>query len=196
MLLGLTGNFGTGKSTVLKMFEKFGAITIDSDEVVSRLYNRNDIQRNILSLFGEDVLSDNGEIDKLKIADIIFNNIEFRNKLEALLHPLVFSEIETLHARHPDKVVVAEIPLLFESAHDLNVDAVILTVCKTSTIYERLTGKGINTDEIKRRLDIQITDEGRRKKARYVINTDNDLGRVEEDVRMIYNEVTGTKKKK
>ncbi|GBD99772.1 dephospho-CoA kinase [bacterium BMS3Abin07] len=193
MLVGLTGNFGAGKSTVLKMFGRSGAITADADEIVSGLYKRDDIKRSVINLLGN-VRKDNGNIDKDKISKIIFNNKELKGQLEALLHPYVFSEIVSLNKKYPGNTVVVEIPLLFETGYRTKVDVVILVHCRRSTIFGRLRKKGYSDSEIEERLSRQMPDSEKTDHADYIINTDKNIEAIEEEVKMIYNSLKEKKK--
>jgi len=186
MLAGLTGNFGSGKSTVLRMFSEAGAVTSSADAIVSDLYKREEIKEKTASILG-DILGADGEIDKGKIAGIIFNNKELKEKLEALLHPLVFLEIETLRKKNRGRVVVVEIPLLFEAGREADFDAVILCLCSRETIFRRLKEKGFSDNGIEARLSSQIPDDEKRERADHVIDTDRPLREIEEDVKMVYN---------
>jgi dephospho-CoA kinase len=189
MLVGLTGNIGTGKSTVLGFFSKLGALTIDSDEVVGALYTRDDIKAKVIAILGNEIIDDDGHLNKNKIANIIFNNKELKRKLEALLHNFVFIEIETLHHKNPDRVVVAEIPLLFETGYNKKMDKVIMTSCQTETIYKRLMN-GYTKEEVESRLANQSRSSDRETSADYLINTDRTMADIEEEVKIIYNALT------
>ncbi len=188
MLAGLTGNFGTGKSEVLKIFSSLGAVTVDSDEIVRSLYENKEIQGEVLDILGGGIMR-NGRIDKKSISHIIFNNKELKTKLEALLHGYVFSEIEELISKNRDKIVVAEIPLLYESGKENSVDVAIVTYCDEKTIYDRLRKKGFEEDEIRKRLSAQIPSDEKKKRADYVINTDMDLIDIKAAVQRIYDEL-------
>ncbi|UCG78790.1 MAG: dephospho-CoA kinase [Nitrospirota bacterium] len=185
MLIGLTGNFGTGKSTVLEMFASLGAVTIDSDEIVRSLYNLKEIQERIIEIFGSDILV--GEnIDKARISNIIFNNNELKLKLEALLHKYVFSEIEALSKENTDKIVIAEIPLLLETDNKNSVDAVITVFCNESTIYERLSADGFSEDDIRSRLANQMPLDEKKKQADFLIDTDMPIEDIRREVSFIF----------
>src|SRR5512134_2984645 len=113
MLAGLTGNFGSGKSSVLELFRKAGAVAVDSDEIVRHLYENEEVKQEVVKVLGN-VLKKDGSIDKAKIAFLIFSNAPLKKKLEAFVHARVFSEIESVVTKNPHKIVIAEIPLLFE----------------------------------------------------------------------------------
>jgi len=185
MLIGLTGNFGTGKSTVLEMFRKAGARAIDADQIVQTLYSRQEIKDAVASLLG-DILDPNGDIDKGKIANIIFSNAEMRERLERLIHPFVISIIKEFAAKHEGEPVFAEIPLLFEGAYEDLVDRIIVTTCPVDRLRERLLEKGVSSSEIEKRLSCQIPDTDKVSRADFVINTNKALDVIDNEVRTIY----------
>jgi len=185
MLYALTGNFGAGKSTVLDLFRRAGAIVVDSDQVVHLLYGREDVRRAVVSVLG-DVCGQDGSIDRGKVARLIFSKPALREELEGLIHPLVFREIETTALRNRGRVVIAEIPLLFEAGYDLKVDGIILTVCSRETIFERLGRKGYTRVEIEERLSRQIPDEEKIGRADFVINTEGSFDAIKSLVSSIY----------
>lgn len=185
MLYALTGNFGTGKSTVLDFFRHAGATVIDSDKVVRQLYERDDVKRAVVTLLGN-VSGKDGRIDKEKVSDLIFSKPDLRVRLEELIHPLVFREIETVARRNPGKVLIAEIPLLFESGYNLQVDGIILTVCSRETTFARLAKRGYTTVQIEERLSRQIPDAEKINRADFVINTEGSQDALKSRVRSIY----------
>ncbi|MGE5894065.1 MAG: dephospho-CoA kinase [bacterium] len=185
MLAGLTGNFGSGKSTVLELFRRAGAVVVDSDEIVRILYEKDDVKREVVEILG-DVLKKDGSVDKAKIAYLIFTNALLKKNLEVLIHALVFSEIESIVRKNPHKVVIAEIPLLFESSYHPMVDAVILTTCSRETIFERLRKKGYTDAEIEERLSNQMPDADKIHQADFVINTEGSPDQIKKQAKSIY----------
>lgn len=186
MLAGLTGNFGTGKSTVLALFKKAGAVTIDSDGIVGELYGDEAIKSETSELLGN-VFDQKGDIDRKKVADIIFADATLKRRLEKLLHGRVFGKIMNSARAYPHRVVVAEIPLLFETGYDKNVDVVILTRCDKDIVFSRLEKKGYTGPEIRKRLSHQMPDNVKIKKADFVINTAGAVDEIERQVNDIYN---------
>lgn len=97
---GITGGAGTGKSEVIKMLQQnFGGCVIMSDEVARELMQKGNISYQlIVEYFGRDILMDDGEIDRKKLADHVFNNKEALEKLNSMTHPYVKDEIRKLIA--------------------------------------------------------------------------------------------------
>lgn len=136
-LVGLTGAVASGKSTVLKLFRKAGFPTIDSDEIANQVIRRKrPAYKKILRLIGSSVLNHQKEIDRKKLAGLIFlpgkTPAILRKKIEKIIHPAVWDEIKALVARlarQGEKAVVIEIPLLFEVGWDRKVDLTIAVKC-------------------------------------------------------------------
>ncbi len=185
MLVGLTGNFGSGKSTILKIFKKLGAVAVNSDEIVHKLFKNPEIKEKIVSLLG-DILNKKGEIDRRKTAELIFHNNEQKSSLESLLHPLVMDEIKQMSERYGHRIVVAEIPLLFEGGYHKDVDKVITVLNQKSLIYRRLEKMGFLEDDISRRLSFQIPDEDKKKISDFVIDNSDGIENTERQVKDIY----------
>ena len=172
--LGLTGNFGTGKSTVLTLFKQFSATTISADVLVADILQRQNTIDAIVKLLGLDVITLNGRIDKEKMASIIFDNPEKRKYVEVLIHPTVFDEAEKIYNQAQRKMrnalVVFEVPLLFEGGYENSFDKTIVVYCKEDIAINRLIAKGFSQEECLRRIRIQMPLEEKVRKADYIID--------------------------
>jgi dephospho-CoA kinase len=187
--VGLTGSIGTGKSTVSKIFERLGAYVIDADKVVHRLLKRKDIKDKIRKEFG-DVFTEEGEIDRKKLAKIVFTDAEKKKKLEGILHPEVFKEIqkffEEVEKKDPDAVAVAEIPLLIETGNYKNYDTVIVVYAPEQIQIERLIKKGMSKDEAIKRIKSQLPIDEKVKYADFVIYNTGSVEQLEKEVENVY----------
>ena len=129
--LAVTGGIGAGKTELLHAFERHGAAVISSDEIVHRLLRENaDVTRAIVERFGRDVLDADSEIDRSRVAQVVFSDRQELAWLEALLHPLVVATY--LHWREelaalesPPAVCVTEVPLLYEVGGETRFDGVV-----------------------------------------------------------------------
>ncbi|MBF0565380.1 MAG: dephospho-CoA kinase [Nitrospirae bacterium] len=191
MLIGLTGNFGSGKSTVLKLFASLGAITPSADEIVQGLLKTAEIKGKIAARFGS-VLDAGGELDKKKVAAIAFADENMRRFLESLLHPLVICEITAIGAQHKHEIVVAEIPLLFEGGFQNRVDKVVTVVANREVVFKRLGLRGFSEEEVKSRLASQIPDDIKARQSDYVLDNSGKPDLLESEVRKLYEKVSAT----
>lgn len=191
LLVGLTGNYGMGKSTILKMFKKFGAITIDTDDIVRSLLVERPIIEKVREILGDEVFNQNGSLNKEKVANIIFKNIKIKNLLEDLLHPLVFEKIDSFlkQINNKDKIIIVEIPLLFEKGYEDLFDKKITVYTTEDIALGRLEAKGINRQEAKLRLKSQLPIQQKIENADFVIDNSGSISDTEAQVQKIFNEL-------
>lgn len=140
MIIGLTGGIGSGKSTVAQAFRQLQVEVIDSDQITRRLVEPNQpAYAEIVDHFGKGIIQADGSINRPKLRSIVFESQVERQWLEALLHPLVKSEILKLRENSkPGKYTVVEIPLLFEAEFQDAVDRILVVDCSEATQLERV----------------------------------------------------------
>jgi dephospho-CoA kinase len=130
--VAITGGIGAGKSEALAAFARHGAAVISSDEIVHRLLREDDeVRRALLERFGEQILDEDGQVDRAAIADVVFADQEALEWLEALLHPLVVKEYldwreQLAQLEKPPAVCATEVPLLYEVGGEDRFDAVVV----------------------------------------------------------------------
>jgi dephospho-CoA kinase len=171
--IALTGGIGSGKSLAAEFFEELGAVVIDSDQLA-----RDAIERGtpgfdeVVASFGDAILS-GGEIDRAKLAEIVFKDEQARRNLEAIIHPRVRDIATRIAARVPqDGVVINQIPLLFETNGKSRFDVVITIASTLENRKARLAQRGMKSYEIERRINAQASDEQRASIADIVIEND------------------------
>jgi len=172
LLVGLTGNYGMGKSTVLAMFKKLGAHVIDSDEIVKTLLEERSVLAQVKEVLGSRVFRSNGSLDKGKVADAIFKDRLLRQSMEDLLHPLVFDRMHSLLGgiKNKDKVIIIEVPLLFERNYESRFNRTITVHTGEDTALCRLEKKGVNKQEALLRVRTQLPIDEKVRKSDYVID--------------------------
>jgi dephospho-CoA kinase len=137
MHIAITGNIGSGKSTVLKILEGLGYPVFDADVLAKNLYEREDVKNAMIDLFGSQCMQDN-QIDKQFLASRIFMNSSEKEKVEAILYPLVFAEIKAISLKYQDGICFTEVPLLYESHAETYFDLVLLIQSEQSIANQRL----------------------------------------------------------
>ena len=185
--IALTGGIGSGKSLVADLFAEFGAICIDSDQLAREVIERGKPGFDeVISRFGDDILSD-GEIDRGKLAAIIFQDSKARSDLEEIVHPKIREIAARITSRAgEDAVVINEIPLLFETQGQSRFDLVITVESKDENRKSRLLSRGLKGYEIDRRIAAQASRAERVSIADIVIENDGDTESLESEVLRIW----------
>lgn len=174
MKLGITGCMGSGKSTVADIFKENGYIVFDADRLAHDLLKTDIIKRKIRDFFGDEVF-DGGEINRQKLAGAVFSSEEKLRFLEELLHPEVVNAYLLEFQRHPGSDFLVQIPLLFEKKLEKHFDYVICVTCDDAIRTQRLQSKGFSLEAIKKRTQLQFSQEKKAKLAHFLINNNESL---------------------
>jgi len=174
--VALTGGIGSGKSLVGEILEELGALVIDSDQLARDVIERGSPgYEEVLTAFGDSILSE-GQIDRAKLAELVFNESDLRKKLESIIHPLVREAAEKLARKLPSgAILVNQIPLLVESDGAKRFDYVVTVSADEDIRRERLRSRGLKDYEITQRLAAQVSDVEREKIANYIIRNDGSI---------------------
>jgi len=188
LLVGLTGNYGMGKSTVLEMFKELGASTLDADEIVASLLEEKVVLDKVRRLLGENVFNANGSLNKKKVAEVVFKNNDSRHSLEDILHPLVFERVEDFSdkIKAKEEVLIVAAPLIFEGGCEGRFDRTIVVFTKEESALERLEKKGIPRAEATLRLRAQLPIYEKIKRADFLIDNDGTLEETMEQVKAVH----------
>ena len=182
--VGLTGGIGSGKSSVSELFSKWGAYIFDADSVAKEILNNNETaQGEIIAEFGTDIIDGSGNIDKQKLARIAFQDENHQLRLNTIIHPYVFTEIDSkfdiIISNKKHEIFVVDAALIYESGADTHMDYIIVVTShlrlRTQRVMER---GGLTREEFLSRLDLQWPDEDKVHMADFVIHnngTENDL---------------------
>ena len=193
-IIGLTGGFGSGKSTVSGFLAKLGAAVIDADEVGHELFKAgSEAWREVVGAFGQRIISFDGTIDRRKLGKIVFSNADARARLNLIMHPKIYQRVKALIEEYKltgAEIVVVEAPLLLEVGWKSIVDEVWVVSAPQATIINRLKEqKGISEAESLARLRAQMSDEERTTQADVVISTDCTLEELKEEVGVLWHEL-------
>ena len=180
--LALTGGIGSGKSTVAKFFAERGATIIDADAISRSVMEPGQkVLAEVVETFGRQLLDDTGQLDRQALADIVFNDDDARQQLNAIVHPAVRAESDrqreqALAADPEHAVIIQDIPLLVESGQAHNFDGVIVVHADQATRLKRLVdSRGMNIDDAHARVAAQATDEQRAEIADWLIDNSGSL---------------------
>ena len=186
-LIGLTGAIGSGKSSVSALFERKGAIIIDGDGIAKQLQQQGSpTLQKMVDEFG-DILLDSGELDRAKVAQLVFGDAEMLKRLNAIMHPAIGVEILRQIELNiaTDNVVVLDMPLLVENPRDGMSGLVVVDVDPEVAISRLVQFRNMNEEDARRRMASQASREDRLKVADRIIDNSGspeDLGSQVDDV--------------
>ncbi|MCQ3938812.1 MAG: dephospho-CoA kinase [Chloroflexi bacterium] len=170
-VIGLTGNIATGKSVVRRMLEHLGAYTIDADALTHRAYSKGAPgYQQVIDRFGKWIINKDGEVDRQKLGNLVFNDPEAMKQLEAIVHPLVRQAAEILIKRATQPVVVIEAIKLLESELRNVCDTIWVTNAPEVIQIERLMRKrGLTREQAQERIHMQSAQSAKVAVANIVI---------------------------
>ena len=174
--VALTGGIGSGKSLVGEILEELGALVIDSDQLAREVIERGSPgYEEVITAFGDSILSE-GQIDRARLAAVVFKEVDLRKKLESIIHPLVREAAEKLAKNLPSgAILVNQIPLLVESDGAKRFDYVVTVSADEDIRRERLRLRGLKDYEITERMAAQVADLDREKIANYILRNDGSI---------------------
>lgn len=175
LVVGLTGGIGAGKSTVAQFFAQLGALVIDADQLARMAIERGtDGFAEVMLRFGDEVIV-NGDIDRKKLAEIVFSDPQARKDLESIIHPRVQALFaEAVADLDADDILIYEIPLLVETGAASKFDYIVTVESELELRKERLLNKGLYISQIEKRMASQASPEARVAIADKVIRNDGD----------------------
>ena len=190
-VIGLTGGIGCGKSEAAKYLEALGAVRFDADEVSRALTAPGgEALPAIRGQFGDGVFRPDGALDRAALARIVFSSAPHRRALEAILHPLVQREMLRrldAAAEAGERVVVLEVPLLFETGMDALCDETwVLYLDREMQISRIAVRDGLSREDAEARIDSQMPAEERNARATRVINTDQPIERTRSELSQLF----------
>ncbi len=174
--LGLTGSIGMGKSTIAAMFKDLGVAVWDADDAVHRLYASSQPVKTALTQAFGDVLT-GGMVDRTKLSNALKTAPAGFDTLNAIVHPAVVDDRKTFMANHAhDALVVADIPLLYETGAEKYLDHVLVVSAPADVQRTRVLARpGMTEDKFAAILARQISDTEKRQRADFVIDTSQSL---------------------
>lgn len=193
LLIGLTGNIATGKSTVAEMLAELGAAIIDADKVAHQVMRPGTlVHADIVEAFGPQILTPDGAIDRKRLGRLVFADREALARLEAIVHPATLEAIDRRIAATAADVVVVEAIKLIQSGLADKCQSVWVTVCRPEQQVARLMEhRGISRAEARQRVEAQRPQEERAAQADVVIDNTGALAATREQVVAAWRRVVG-----
>ena len=176
MIIGLTGGIASGKSTVSKYLAEKGFKVYDADKIAKDISEKKSVQEEIILTFGNKILDKNENVDRKKLKEIVFENKDKLKKLNGIIHPKVIDFYKKLKEKNTDKMIIFDVPLLFESGLDKICDKILVVISDYEVQLDRI----VERDKIDRELaskivKAQLSNEERIKKADVVIENNSSL---------------------
>ena len=190
-VIGLTGNIGSGKSTVLRMLEQLGAKAVDADALVHEVMRKGTpVWRAIEDAFGREILTDEGEIDRRKLGSLVFSDHEALERLENIVHPAVDELFREIVQRSEEAVIAVEAIKITESEVYAELDALWLVTCPAEERLQRLLKtRDVNEEDVERRLRSQMSPEKQAELADVVIDNGGTLQQTWEQVKREWDKI-------
>lgn len=188
-VVGLTGGIGSGKTTVAKMFEELGVPIYIADIEAKKLINRSKIiKRKLIVLFGDEAYVDN-KINRVFVADQIFNNQDLLSRMNQIVHPKVASHFKRWLKKHNSPFVIKEAAILFENGSYKDLDAIITVTAPIEERIKRVTKRDNSTKEkVLAVMRNQWDDKKKVELSDYVINNTT-LEKTQEQVLKIHQDI-------
>ena len=193
--VALTGGIGTGKSTASKILNELGACIFDADKEAKNILKNNEtVQSELIAEFGTDIMSGDEKIDNNKLARIAFQDQDHQLRLNSIIHPYVFQEIDEIFddvlEKGTNDIFVVDAALIYESGADTHMDYVIVITALLKVRMERaLQRETLARDEILKRMDLQWSEEEKIALSDFVIHNDNTEEELRASVTDIYNQL-------
>ena len=188
--VALTGGIATGKSYCLGRFAALGIPTIDADRLAREAVAPGSPGlAAVAQRFGAHIVREDDTLDRAALARIVFSDRTARADLEAIVHPDVYRRIREWFAQlpHGTPVAMADIPLLFETGHEHDFDAVVVAACTPEEQLRRLVARdGLSETDARARLEAQSPIDEKVRRAQFVIRTDIGFPQTDEEIERIY----------
>jgi dephospho-CoA kinase len=172
--IGLTGNIGSGKTTVSCIFSLLKVPVYHSDEESKRFLREPAVIENIRSIFGDELVTPDGEIDRTALASVVFADPLLLSQLTKILHPLVIDDFRKwcrLHSESP--YIIHEAAIIFESGVERGFDKIIHVSCPKETAIQRVMDRdGTTREVILKRMQFQFPDEEKAARSDFIIRND------------------------
>lgn len=191
-IYGLTGNIGSGKSTVARMLRELGTFTLDADEVAREIVSPGEpALAEIVAGFGREILREDGTLDRGALAEVVFADEKARTRLNRITHPRILERIKERISARGDKqrMVFVEASLIDRESGGLNdlIDGLVVVTCPGELRERRVAERdGMSPEEIRRRMDSQMPEAEKASQADFLIENSSDMENLGVRVRALF----------
>ena len=197
-IIGILGGIGSGKSTVAVCFADLGFRVVDADALAHEVLGEKAVLDALAGRWGDDVLDSSGRPDRGWIAKRVFDSPPELEFLNGLVHPRVLERaaamIDACQADSKTCGIVLDMPLLLEVGWEKKCDFLVFVECSEGKRAQRIAENGkIDTEQLKKRENFQISLDNKKEKAHYVLNNNSDKSDIAEQVARFFSSMTGSK---
>ena len=196
LLVGLTGGIGTGKTLAASIFKELGAHILDADLICRKLVESGQpALKEISDCFSENILDKSRNLDRKKLAQVIFKDPDKKKVLENILHPKVFAfekgKYKNICKINPSALVIIDAALLIESGNYINMDKVVVVIADEKNQMERILARGgWSKDEIVSRINNQMPSKEKKRYADFILDNSSDKFQLRNQVEGLYAKLT------
>ena len=189
MIIGITGGIATGKSTVSHYLKQLGYQVIDADQIsFEALTKDTKCIQNVLTKF--ECQDQNGNINRKKLGEIIFNDKIKQQQLEDIVHPYVIKNIKKQIKNSKQTIVFLDIPLLYEAKLEYLCDYVVVVYINEQLQKQRLKERNhLTNQEVEARIQSQMPIETKKQLAHYIINNEGDLNNLYDQIEVFLKKI-------
>lgn len=198
-IIGILGGIGSGKSTVAGCFAELGCRVIDADAIAHEVLDEADVLAKLIDRWGADVLDAAALVDRIRVAERVFDSPLELEFLNGLIHPRVLKRFEAFIEAYQTDLEVAgivlDMPLLMEVGWEKKCDFLVFVDCSEEKRRERIAKNAkIDIEQLKKRENFQISLDKKKQKAHYVVHNSSDKSNMAEQVARIFSNITESNK--
>jgi len=186
-VLGVTGNIGSGKSTVAAMLKTKDAALIDADKLAHQACSfKSSVYKKIKNCFGKSILKNNNCIDRVKLARIVFSDKAALDKLNSIVHPVVIKKIRQLIKKTNKKIIILDAALIIEAGLRKTIDKLVVVASKRNQqILRSQKCSGLSRNEVIKRMQFQISQSKKERFADFIIDNSGSMNKTKKQVMQI-----------
>jgi len=194
--IGLTGSIGVGKSFVAGVFSELGCHVLDADDAAREVVAADSAGlKDVVAEFGDQILRDDGTLDRSKLGTLVFENAEKRAALNSILHPYIIAQqdrrLRELEVKDPDGIGIVDAALMIESGGYKRFDKLIVVYCRPEVQIQRVMARNkLSREDAEKRINAQMTQEEKKKFADYLIDTSDGFEVARKRTEEVYGELT------
>ena len=199
--IGLTGSIGVGKSFVASVFSELGCHVLDADDTAREVVAPGSAGlKDVVAEFGNEILRDDGTLDRAKLGTLVFEDAEKRAVLNSILHPYIIAQqdrrLRELEIKDPNGIGLVDAALMIESGGYKRFDKLIVVYCRPEVQIERvMVRNNLTRDEAERRINAQLSQEAKKKFADYLIDTSDGFEAARKQTKDVYGELTNERRR-